>query len=72
MLSSACHESLPPPPAEPATAAYSFRRLDDSFAQDDRRGQKARRQHPSFPAVPTTKIPAYSRIVFRAGTVSVR
>lgn len=72
MLSAACHESLPTPPAEPATAAFSFRRLGITFEKDDRPVQKARRQRPSFPSVPTTKVPAYSRIVFHAGTVSVR
>jgi hypothetical protein len=70
MLSAACHESLPPPPAEPATAAFSFRRLAVTSEKDDR--QKARRKHPAFPSVPTAKVPTYSRIVFRSGTVSVR
>ena len=69
MLSIACHESLPPPPAEPAPAAYSFRRLAVAFENDDRRGQNPRRQRRS---VPTVTVPAYSRIVFRAGAVSVR
>jgi len=69
MLSVACHESLPPPPAEQATPAFSFRRLDVTFAKDDRRAQKTRRQLPPIPAV---KIPAYSRIVFRSGMASVR
>ena len=69
MLSIACHESLPPPPAEPAPAAYSFRRLAVAFENDDRRGQSQRRQRRP---VPTVTVPAYSRIVFRAGAVSVR
>jgi len=69
MLSAACHESPPPPPAEPAPATYSFRRLAVTFDNDDRRGRNTRRRRP---AVPTVTIPAYSRIVFRAGAVSVR
>jgi hypothetical protein len=68
MLSAACHESPPPPSAEPAPAAYSFRRLAVTFESDDRRGRNTRRR----PAIPTVTIPAYSRIVFRAGAVSVR
>ena len=86
MLSVACHESLPPPPAEPAPAGFSFRRLVVTLEKDDRRGQKARHQRPSFPpvpakvvlwslvstAVPAMKVPIYSRIVFRAGMTSVR
>jgi len=70
MLSAACHESLPePPPAEPAPAAYSFRRLGVTFDNDDRRESRPRRRRPSEQ---TVSIPAYSRIVFRAGSVSVR
>jgi hypothetical protein len=69
MLSVACHASLPPPSAEPAPTAFSFRRLDVTFAKDDRRVQKTRRQ---LPAIPAVKIPAYSRIVFRSGAASVR
>jgi hypothetical protein len=67
MLSVACHES--PPPAEAAPAAFSFRRLAVTFEGNDRPRQNARRQRSSVPAM---KVPAYSRIVFRAGTVSVR
>jgi hypothetical protein len=69
MLSVACHESPQPQSAEPAPAAYSFRRLAVAFESDDRRGQNKRRRRP---ADQTVTIPAYSRIVFRAGTVSVR
>jgi hypothetical protein len=69
MLSAACHESPPPPPTEPAPVAYSFRRLAITFDNDDRRGRNKRRQRT---AIPTVTVPAYSRIVFRAGTVSVR
>ena len=69
MLSVACHESPEPQPAEPAPAAYSFRRLAVAFDNDDRRGQNKRRRRP---AEQTVTIPAYSRIVFRAGAVSVR
>jgi len=69
MLSAACHESLPPPPAESAPTSYSFRRLAVAFDNDDRRGQNPRRQRR---IVPTVTLPAYSRIVFRAGAVSIR
>jgi hypothetical protein len=69
MLSVACHESLPPPPAEPAPVVYSFRRLAVAFENDDRQVRNGRRPRRR---VPTVSVPAYSRIVFRAGTVSVR
>ena len=69
MLSVACHESPLPPPADPAPAALSFRRLAVTFDSDSRRGQSARRQRQ---AVPRVTLPAYSRIIFRAGTSSVR
>jgi hypothetical protein len=70
MLSVACHESLPePPPAEPTPAAYSFRRLGVTFDNDGRRGHSQRRRRQ---AEQSMTLPAYSRIVFRAGTVSVR
>lgn len=70
MLSVACHESPPsPPPAEPAQAVYSFRRLGVTFDNDDRRGRSPRRRRL---AEQTMTVPAYSRIVFRAGAVSVR
>jgi hypothetical protein len=69
MLSVACHESPPPPPAEPAPAVYSFRRLAVTFESDDRQGRNPRRRRTAIPAV---TVPAYSRIVFRAGSVSVR
>jgi hypothetical protein len=70
MLSAACHESLPsPPPAESAPAAFSFRRLAVTFDNDDRQERRQRRRGP---AQQTVSIPAYSRIVFRAGAVSVR
>ena len=68
MLSAACHESLPPP-AEPTPAAYSFRRLAVAFENDDRQVRNGRRPRR---LVPTVSVPAYSRIVFRAGAVSVR
>jgi hypothetical protein len=70
MLSAACHESLPsPPPEDPAPAAFSFRRLAVTFDNDDRRERSQRRRRTTEQ---TVTIPAYSRIVFRAGTVSVR
>jgi hypothetical protein len=70
MLSVACHESQPvPPPAEPAPATYSFRRLAVAFENDDRRGRNPRRRRQ---AEQRLSIPAYSRIVFRAGAASVR
>jgi hypothetical protein len=70
MLSAACHESLPsPPPAEPAPAAFSFRRLAVTFDNDDRQERSQRRRRP---LQQTVTIPTYSRIVFRAGNVSVR
>jgi hypothetical protein len=70
MLSAACHESLPsPPPAESAPAAFSFRRLAVTFDNDDRQERRQRRRRP---AQQTVTIPAYSRIVFRAGAVSIR
>ena len=74
MLSAACHESLPsPPPAESAPAAFSFRRLAVTFDNDDRNDvRRERSQRRRRPAEQTVTIPAFSRIVFRAGAVSVR
>jgi len=69
MLSVACHESLPPPPAEPAPVAFSFRRLAVTFENDDRQVRNGRRPGR---LVPTVSVPTYSRIVFHSGTVSVR
>jgi hypothetical protein len=70
MLSVACHESLPsPPPAEPAQATYPFRRLAVTFDNDEGRGRGQRRRRA---AMPSMSIPIYSRIVFRAGAVSIR
>jgi hypothetical protein len=68
MLSVACHESPQPQPAEPAPAVYSLRRLAVTFDSEDRRGRNTRRRQ----NVTTVTIPAYSRIVFRAGTAQVR
>jgi hypothetical protein len=74
MLSAACHESLPsPPPEDPAPAAFSFRRLAVTFDNDDHNGvRRERSQRRRRTTEQTVTIPAYSRIVFRAGTVSVR
>ncbi len=70
MLSVACHESPPPaPPAEPAQATYPFRRLAVTFDNDESRGRVQRRRRA---AIPTLSVPVYSRIVFRAGAVSIR
>ena len=70
MLSAAYHESLPsPPPAEPTPADFSVRRLAVTFDNDDRRTRSQRRRRA---AEQTVTIPAFSRIVFRAGSVSVR
>lgn len=69
MLSVACHESLPPPPAEPAPVVYSFRRLAVTIENDDRQVRNGRRPRR---LVPTVSVPAFSRIVFRSGTVSIR
>jgi hypothetical protein len=73
MLSAACHEPSPPSPEEPVPAVYSFRRLDVTFENDERNGSRqGRGTRRRRPAIPTVSVPAYSRIVFRTGTVSVR
>jgi hypothetical protein len=69
MLSVACHESSPPPPEEPAPAIFSFRRLAVAF---EPKGQHNRKVRDKRAATPTIAVPAYSRIVYRAGTVSFR
>jgi uncharacterized protein (DUF934 family) len=70
MLSAACHE-LPPLPAEPpAPSLLSFRRIGVTFAPDNRRTQGA--PYPRRVSVTAVSVPAYSKIVFRAGAALAR
>ena len=73
MLSVDCHEpaALPPPPvAETGRSALAVRRLALSLAPE--RGCAHVERRPRHESLPTVAIPAYSRIVFRAGAVSAR
>jgi hypothetical protein len=71
MLSVDCHEppAMPTPPTlESGRSGLTWRRLALSLAPDrSSRPAERRARH-----VPTVAIPSYSRIVFRAGAVSVR
>jgi hypothetical protein len=69
MESLACQEVTACPAEEPAPAAARSRKLAVAFQFDNlRNGEKARRLTPR----PAIAVPAYSRIVYRAGAVSVR
>jgi len=57
-------------PAEPLRSAMSFRRIAVSLAAGSRPVPSTRR--PQREQVPTVPLPRYSRIIFRAGSVSVR
>ena len=70
MLSAECHETQPAPAAEPVPSAVSLRRIAVSFAPEGRQAQSAR--HPQRQNLPAVRLPPYSRIVFRAGSISVR
>jgi hypothetical protein len=70
MLSGACHELPPLPAVEPATSVLSFRRVAVIFAPDGRQAQRTPR--PTRETIPAVSVPPYSRIIFRAGSVSVR
>jgi hypothetical protein len=69
MLSVACHEA-PAPAAEAVPSAASLRRIAVAFAPERRPLTDERRARRDLPAV--VSIPRFSRIVFRAGNVSVR
>jgi hypothetical protein len=73
MLSVDCHTppAMPTPPAlESGRSGLPWRRLALSLAPDGGARPVVRRvRHAS---VPTVAIPPYSRIVFRAGAVSLR
>jgi hypothetical protein len=73
MLSVACPEpatSPAPSAAEPPRSAMPFRRIAVSFAAGSRPAPSPRR--PQRDQIPTVPLPRYSRIIFRAGSVSVR
>jgi hypothetical protein len=69
MLSVACLEPPPPASAESGTVAPAPRRLSVTAVMNARKPGKSQRGD-----VPeqTIKIPRYSRITYRAGTVTVR
>jgi hypothetical protein len=70
MLSGACHELPPMPATEPAPSVLCFRRVAVTFAPDGRQAQRAPRSRRD--TIPAVSVPPYSRIIFRAGAVSVR
>ena len=69
MLSAACHEP-PVPAAEPVPSAASLRRIAVTFAPERRELASGRRGQRDLSTL--VSIPRLSRIVFRAGSVSVR
>ncbi len=69
MLSVACQEPSAPVP-EAAPSALSLRRIAVTFAPERRLDTSTRRGQRGLP--PMVSIPRFSRIVFRAGSVSVR
>ena len=69
MLSAACHEP-PAPAAEAVPSATSLRRIAVTFAPERRELASGRRGQRDLSTL--VSIPRLSRIVFRAGSVSVR
>jgi hypothetical protein len=67
MLSIACDEQPPAPEEEPTLATLPLRRLAVAFENSSRRRISRKRNRDA-----SVELPAYSRIVFRAGTVVVR
>jgi hypothetical protein len=73
MWSVDCHEptTMPTAPAmETGSSALALRRLALSLAPE--RGGMPAARRPRHESLPTVAVPPYSRIVFRAGAVSVR
>jgi hypothetical protein len=70
MLFAECHELQPPAAEEPARPVVPLRRLAVTFAPESRQaaGMRTGRRD----GMPAVRVPAYSRIVFRAGTTRVR
>ena len=68
MLSIACDDQPPALEEEPTLATLPLRRLAVTFESSSRR----RRTREKRKRGATVELPAYSRIVFRAGTVVVR
>jgi len=67
MLSAAYHEPPTPPAVEPVPSTATLRRIAVTFAPD-RSAAAARRERREPP--PMASPPRFSRIVFRAGSVS--
>ena len=68
MLSIVCDEPSTAPEEEPTPATLPLRRLAVTFESSSRR----RRARAKRKRAATAALPAYSRIVFRAGAVVVR
>jgi hypothetical protein len=68
MLSIACDDQPPAPEEEPTPATLPLRRLAVTFESSSRRRQASGKRKRNA----TVGLPAYSRIVFRAGAVVVR
>lgn len=69
MLSVAFQETLPAPAPETVAAASAPRRLSVTAVLNARKSPKPRR---SRTREQTISLPSYSRITYRAGTVTVR
>ena len=69
MLSVAFPEARPAETAEPVVGAPAPRRLSVTAVLNARKNPKARRVRS---ATQTISVPTYSRITYRAGTVTVR
>jgi hypothetical protein len=68
MLSIACDEQPTAPEEEPTPAILPLRRLAVTFESSSRRRRASEKRKRDA----TVGLPAYSRIVFRAGAVVVR
>ena len=68
MLSIACDEQPTAPEEEPTPAILPLRRLAVTFESSSRRRRASEKRKRDV----TVGLPAYSRIVFRAGAVVVR
>ena len=69
MESLACQEMVPCPAQEAAPATARSRRLAVAFQFDNLRSRQAQQSPDQHP---TIAVPAYSRIVYRAGAVHAR
>ena len=69
MMNVACHEPATSPATEPVVASSALRRPGITPVFDTRINRSERRRRGATQSI---AVPVYSRIVYRAGTVSVR